>query len=271
MRRRAIIFVILAFASAACARTKTETDNAAPRIVSLDFCADQYLLAFAEPASIAGLSPDATKSFSYYREAAENFPLIRPRAEDILIRKPDIVIRTYGGGPNITRLLERAGVEVIQVGFAADLDSVREHAVTIAAALGAPEKGDMIAAEMDRRLAALEGREGPPILYMTSKGAVAGRGTMIDEMIARSGRINFQDAAGWGALSLEKLAYERPAAIAAGFFDGADAKTDLWSPSHHPLAQRALANADRIEIPGAWTSCGAWFVVDAIEAMAGGA
>lgn len=264
---RAFIFglMILGFG---CARDALPADDEIQHIVSLDFCADQYLLALADPGAIAGLSPDAKKSFSYYRKRAEAFPVVRPRAEDILTVKPDAVIRTYGGGPNIAPFLERAGVEVIQINYASSLADIRANAISVADALGAPDKGKALVEEMARRLAALPQNNGGEILYLTSKGAVAGRGTMIDELMIRAGRENFEEEPGWGFLSLEKLAYERPAMIAAGFFDGPDARSDQWSPAQHPVAKRALASAEVVDIPGAQTACGAWFIVDAVEAMA---
>ncbi len=255
---------------ASCSRIDNNESEQTRRIVSLDFCADQYLLGLADAEQIAGLSPDAAKSFSYYRDRAGAFETIRPRAEDILLTRPDAVIRTYGGGPNITRFLERVGVRVIQIDYAVDLASVKANAQTTAAALGQANRGETIAAEMDRRLAALQatGALGGETLYLTSKGAVAGRGGVIDELIVRAGRSNFQQTDGWGFLDLERLAYRKPDVIAAGFFDGPDAATDKWSPTRHPVAKRALENARVVNIPGAWTACSAWFVLDAAEAIA---
>ncbi len=268
MKAQLVIFLVCVLSLSACARNANEAVTQPRRIISLDFCADQYLLALADRDTIVGLSPDSDKAFSYLRHQARGIAQIRPRAEDILIEKPDAVIRTYGGGPNITAFLERVGVDVIQITYANDLAAIRENVVATAAALGHPARGQSIASEMDRRLAALDAEPKGEILYVTSKGAVAGEGTLIDELIIRAGRENFDQRAGWGFAPLERLAYEAPGAVAAGFFDGDDARTDLWSPARHPVAQRALRAADVIDIPGAWTACGAWYVIDAAEAMA---
>ena len=119
------------------------------------------MLKLVDHADIAGLSPDAEKIFSYYRKEAAGLPKVRPRAEDILIQKPDIVVRTYGGGPNITTLLDRTGVKVVQIPYAADLASVKTAIEETAEALGAKQRGNALIEEMDRRIAALKpGREG---------------------------------------------------------------------------------------------------------------
>ena len=79
------------------------------RIVSLDFCADQYVLKLADREQILAVSPDAVREFSYMRETAQGLPTVRSVAEDVLILKPDLVVRSYGGGPKAGDFFERAG------------------------------------------------------------------------------------------------------------------------------------------------------------------
>jgi len=83
--------------------------NPAPKIVSLDFCADQYALELLPRSQILALSPDALAKFSYHKDRAQNIPTVRPRAEDILALKPDLIIRSYGGGPRTAKMFEAAG------------------------------------------------------------------------------------------------------------------------------------------------------------------
>lgn len=270
---RFLIFSTLALIAAACAPRPAarSEDNARPRVVSLDFCADQFVLKFIDRQSIAALSPDAEKSESYLREEAKGLPKVRPRAEDILLHRPDIVVRSYGGGPRATEFFERAGVKVVQIPYANDIAGARQSVIDVARDLGVAGRGETVAMEMEARLASLPDNEtSPSVLYMTSKGAVAGTGTSIDDMLTRAGAENFQTASGWGGLPLERLAYERPDMIAAGFFETSDLVSDIWSPARHPLVRRRLDTLPVIDIPGAWTACGGWFNVNAIEALAEG-
>ena len=63
-----------------------KSETARPmRIVSLDYCADQYVLKFADPDRILALSPDVGKGFSFMRNAAADIPTVRPIAEDVLL------------------------------------------------------------------------------------------------------------------------------------------------------------------------------------------
>lgn len=266
---RRLIFAGLLL-TAACGDAPPQAANApAPRIVSLDACADQYVLKFADRNHIAALSPDAGKIFSYMRSEAAGLPTVRPHAENVLLLHPDIVVRSYGGGPGAVGFFERAGIKVVQIGYASDLAGVEHVIRTAANDLGAPEKGDAVIAAMNARLDALpHPDERRSVLYLTSRGAVAGAGTLIDELLARAGRKNFQDRPGWGFVSLEKLAYQQPDIVAASFFDAPDLTTDVWTPTRHPLAKRRLAEARIIDLPGAWTACGGWPLIDAIEALA---
>ena len=97
-----LIVLILALVLAACGQGLEPTASPSDRpmrIVSLDFCSDQYVLKLADRAQILALSPDAGREFSFMREAAAGLPTVRPVAEDVLILQPDLVIRSYGGGP----------------------------------------------------------------------------------------------------------------------------------------------------------------------------
>ena len=97
----------------------------AQRIISLDYCADQYVLKMVERERILALSPDAAKPFSYMREQAVGINTVRPLAENVLILKPDLVVRSYGGGPNANGFFERAGIPVLNLGWAQDFDGIK--------------------------------------------------------------------------------------------------------------------------------------------------
>lgn len=252
-----------------CVQPSETSEQSPRRIVSLDYCADQYLLRFAERQDILALSIDARKSFSYMRKEATGLPQVRPRAADVLALEPDLVIRSYGGGPNISSFLERAGVPVVQIGYPGTIADVREEALRIGSELGQPEEAETLVANMDRRLAQIAKGETRETLYTTPAGVAAGEGTMVDDLIKTAGLANFQTRAGWNPIPLERLAYERPEQIALGFADSNRDRIDTWSAARHPIAQAQLRDLHVIPIEGAWTACGGWFLLDAVEALAG--
>lgn len=245
------------------------------RIVSLDFCADQYLLALAERERILALSPDATKNFSYLNEAARGIPTVRPTAEAVLLLKPDLVVRSYGGGPRAAAFFERAGAPVLNIGRAAgiessEIDSIPAVIERTAAGIGAAERGAELVSEFRARLAALKqrGNNGRSALYMSPVGVTTGPGSLMHEVLTAAGLDNFQKTPGWRSLPLERLAYENPDVIAASFFDERAYTTNTWSATRHPVARAQLREQSVVPIKVAWITCGAWFVMDAIEALA---
>ena len=255
---------------AGCAQAPAPAASARPmRIVSLDYCADQYALKLVGRDRIVALSPHAESDFSYMRVAARGVPTVAPRAEDVLVLRPDLVIRSYGGGPGAAAFLQRAGVPVLQIGYAEDVAGVRRTLVEVARGLGEPGRGAKVAEEMDARLAAL--RRGPAkgaALYMTPAGVTTGAGTLIDEMLRVGGFRNFQRETGWRPLPLERLAYEGPDVVAAAFFGSKTNHPDSWSAARHPVARAQLRDRPVVGLQGAWTACGGWFLLDAIEALA---
>ncbi len=240
------------------------------RIVSLDYCSDQFVLRLADRDRILAVSPDAGKSFSYMREAATGLPRVRPRAEDVVLLGPDLVVRAYGGGPNIGGFLARAGIEMAQVESAEDLDGVKRVLREMAEALGEPAKAVSIIADMEEREVALGRRPGTEtVLYMTPSGVTTGPGTLVHEMLRAAGFLNFQREPGWRTLPLERLAYERPDRVAAAFFVGDMSHFEAWSAMRHPIARAQLRERPVTALSGAWTACGGWFLLDAVEALAG--
>ena len=246
-------------------------EGPASRIVSLDYCADQFVLGLADRERILALSPDAGKDFSYLRAEAAGLPTVRPRAEDVLVLEPDLVVRNYGGGPRAAAFFERAGVPVLQIDFAPDIEAVRDRIRQAAATLRVPDRGEALIAEMDARLAlARAGAPDTDTLYVAPSGVAAGSGTFVDHLIAAAGLDNFSDEVGWRSIPLERLAYETPDVYAVPVFENAGHNLP-WTPFRHPVAVRRVQAGPALSVDGATTSCGAWFLADAVEALAAGA
>ncbi len=257
----------------------SEADEARPRrIVSLDYCADQYVLRFADRERILAVSPDAGRDFSYMRDQAAGLPSVRPVVEDVLVLRPDLVVRSYGGGPRAAAMFARAGVAVHTLHRAENFPSILRTITAAADALGAPEEGREVAAETRRRLDALRQAETPlrdrvqatrgSVLYMTPAGVTTGPGSLIHELLTAAGLDNFESRPGWLPLPLERLAYEQPDLIAVAFFGSQTDQPSAWSPGRHPLIRAQLAERPSVTLEGAWTACGAWFLLDAVEALA---
>ena len=264
--------VVAAVAAVGCAPALQPQERAPPalpqRIVSLDYCADQFVLKLADRSQITAVSTDADREFSYMRAAVGEIPQVRGRTEDVLALGPDLVVRSYGGGPGAVGLLERAGVPVAQLGYAEDFDGVRDTIRAMALAVGHPARGDALVAEMDARLAAVAGPQaGLNALYVTPAGYTSGSGSLVDAMIRAAGLKNFEQRAGWHPIPLERLAREQPDVIAAGFYNQRTNQQDIWSASRHPLVRAQIEGRPVAALDGALVSCGGWYLVEAVERL----
>lgn len=239
------------------------------RVVSLDYCADQFLLALADREQIAALSIGSLRDDSYFRDRARGLRQTRGTLEETLALRPDLIIRNWGGPWDAAQVYGRFGVPVLQVGDTPDFASARANLVDAARTLGHPERGEGLARDLDVRLARLAARRSnAPVMYLSGGGAVAGRGTMMDAIITAAGGRNVRTEASWQVLPLERIVQTPPALIALGFFDTSRDRVNAWSPSRHPALRRALSNARTVRLPAAAIACEAWYAIDAAETIA---
>lgn len=118
--------------------------SAAPRVFSLDQCADQYVLALMPRADIAGLSYRADDADSYLRAQAPGLPLRRASTESVLASGARIVVRYWGGDALMARRLAGRGLRVVKIDDAQDFAGVRADVRRVAAALGNPAGGEAL-------------------------------------------------------------------------------------------------------------------------------
>ncbi len=255
--------LVLGLASAAAA---------GPRVVSLDQCADQFVLALAPRGDIAALSYRARQPDSYLRASASGLPLRRADLESVLAVRPAVVVREWGGDAQMAGRLASLGVTVVGIDDAADFAGVRANIRRVAAALGRGPQGETLIAGMDTKLAAAGGAgRGRRLLYLTSGGFTAGRGTLVAAMIQAAGYANAASAPGFEPVSLERLALEPPDAVALGFFDPASVRTQHWSLASSPVLNRTLKGRVAASLPADILGCPAWFAADGAQSLAAAA
>jgi iron complex transport system substrate-binding protein len=241
------------------------------RIVSLDYCADQFVLALADREQIVALSRGSRRDDSYYRARARGIRQTRGTLEEVLALRPDLVVRNWGGLWDAQAVYARFDVPVLQVGDATDFDVARQDLLDAARVIGRAGRGEALARDLDLRLARLRAttpRTPPPVLYLSAGGAVAGSGTMMQSVIEAAGGRNVHQGESWTVMPLERLVEMPPALIALGFFDHGRSRVNPWLPGRHPALRRALARAETVTLPTAAISCEAWYAIDAAEQLA---
>lgn len=241
-----------------------------PSVVSLDYCADQYVLALADPGQIIALSPAARSEYSYHADRAEGLPSIRPTPEDVLLSHPDLVVRQWGGGFGAGQMLERAGVPVVQVASGETQAVTIQNLRQIGAALDQEDRAEALVAQMQNRLSKLPAPSGrkPRALYVTAGGATTGAGTFIHHLITTAGLDNagaLGGHTGWRMVDMEQLALDPPDIIIAGFFDLRERRVGHWSAARHSLLKKMMVEKPVVIIPSRMIACSAWFFVDAVD------
>lgn len=241
---------------------------AAPRVMSLDSCADQYVLALARRESIVGVSARADDADSYLRERARGLPVRRATSESVLGARPDVVVRYWGGDARLEAMLERRGVRVVRIGEAGDFEAVRDNVRRVAVALDNRSGGEHLIAGMDRKLAAGHNAwGGARALYFTPTGYTTGPGTLIDAMLRAAGLVNAALGAPWEPVPLEQLVMRPPARFVLGFFDSDPASSWRWGPGRHAALRARLPGRTIARLPASILGCPGWFAADGVEAL----
>ncbi len=242
---------------------------AGPRVMSLDSCADQYVLALAPRESIVGLSHRAVSRDSYMRERAFGLPLRRATFESLVAARPDVVVRLWGGDARLSKALEKKTITTVALDDATDFDGVRANVRKVAAAVDRRAEGEAIIARMNAQLARSAGAgRGRPALYLTPGGYTAGSGTLIDAMLKSAGYSNANTAPYFAPVSLERMVMQPPAAVVLGLFDTVRAGGDRWGPGRHAALRKAIQTRTVASLPASVVGCGAWFAADGSEALA---
>lgn len=246
------------------------------RVLSLDYCADAYALAFFEESEIAALSPDARAPYAWGRVRASGLPSHRGEIEDILARRPTLVLRAGSGNARLAAFFARYRIETLELGYAESLEDARAATRLLGTFSGREARAEAILADLDRRLervagrvAALDGHHRrPTALYLTPSGITSGSGTYIDEAMHLAGLDNLlgrRGVRGFSQLDTELMAGLRPDLMIASFFDARAGHGESWRFSLHAVTERAIAGSARHDVPAGKWGCAGFFLIDAIE------
>ena len=245
------------------------TAGAAPRVLSLDQCADQFVLALSPRAAIAGLSTRADDADSRLRAQAVGLPKRRVDLESALAARPQVVVRYWGGDPRLVSALETRGVRVVTVAEARHFGDVRANIRRVAAALDRQATGEFLIVRMDQRLSHAAGAwGGTRALYLTPGGATAGPGTLVDAILRAAGMTNAETRRGFQTVSLEQMALIRPPALVLGFFDTFQAGGDSWGIGGHRILRTAVRQRTVASLPGSLLGCPDASSAEAVELLA---
>jgi iron complex transport system substrate-binding protein len=262
MRFALALLAILLSASAASA-------DAPRRVVSFNQCADQLVLALADPGQIAGLSPYAADpSLSAVAEQARAFPRLDWQAESTIALGPDLVLIGQNDRPVTKHILRSQGLRLYEIPLIADIEVARRQIVEVAAVLGHPERGATLLAELDAARARLHAAPKPPYhtaLLVNRGGYTAGTHSLAAALLTEAGLKPPPGAPrGYGGyVQLERLLVLRPDVIVLNNPPGTG---DQGSYNlSHPALDALYPPQRRIILPARYTICGGIALVAAFD------
>ena len=217
------------------------------RVVSTNLCADEYVFRLVDRGHIAALSFEAGDRHPVVSTIADEvggIAQIRPSAETVLNYRPDLVVMFAGTLPKLRAALDDLHVPVLEVPYDDSLAAIRATTRRLGAALGAPEKADLLLAQMDDRLArARHVAPAKPVRTLIYEpNGYAASGPVTQELMAVAGLADAAPAYALtrsGRIPVEEVIAAAPdLLIYSGHQETADARANLVQ--HHP----ALAALD---------------------------
>jgi iron complex transport system substrate-binding protein len=211
--------VLAALALAACAPPHGGTGRA-ERVVSLAPSVTEAIYALGAGGRLVGACAQCD-----HPNAARALPRVggylAPSVELVLAARPDLVVVVPSpGNREAVRAVERAGISVLVL-HDRTLGDLRAGIRTLAAALGTPDAGERLVADVDAGLEAVRARvagvrrERVLLVVGHRPLVVAGGATLQDELVTIAGGTNVAADAGtaWPPFSMEMVAARAPDVI----------------------------------------------------------
>ena len=230
----------------------------AARVVSLNLCTDQYLLALAPGRATAVTFLARDPDLSVMAAAARDVPTVRADAEAVLALRPSLILAAPWGARATLDALVRRGVTVERITPPADFDAIRSTTRQLGARLGASARAEALLAEMDAVLARPRAAQGAAIA-LEPRGLTAGPGSLRDAVLRAAGLANAADGR---QISLEALARSPGILLVVAPTPAYPARATDW------LAHPILARHSRREIPPRLTICGGPWTASAVALLA---
>ena len=243
------------------------------RVVSFNICADQLVLALADPGQIAGLSPYAAQpGLSFVAEQARAYPRLDWQAESTIALGPDLVLIGDTDRPVTRHVLRSQGLRLHEITLIADLDTARRQVAEVAAVLGHPERGERLIAEIEAARARLHAAPKPAFttaLLVNRGGYTAGAKSLAAALLAEAG---LKPPAGapqgyGGYVPLERLLTLRPDVIVLNSLPTGAADQGSYNLTH-PALKTLYPPERRIVLPTRYTLCGGPALIAAFDYLA---
>jgi iron complex transport system substrate-binding protein len=257
-RTHALLFV----AALAAARVGSAGAEPLPQVASINLCADQHLLALADPEQILTVSwLAADPEESLLAAEAQRHELNFGTAEELLRFAPDVVLAGTYTSPFTRTLLRRVGIRVVELAPEASVADIERNVRLVAEIVGQAERGERTVAALRAQVRALEANR--PAHRVTAVvvrpgGFTVGADSLANELLALAGLVNVAAERGldrWGSLSMEALLRSAPELIVLTGYRSTQPSL-ANAVLEHPALERLRATRRTVTVHTALWACG---------------
>lgn len=237
-----------------------------PGIVSLNMCADPYLMEIAAPAQILALAPQSQDpALSAFSEQAMRFPVSSGRLDEIARLQPDLLILSRYASTRQQAMAARLGMRTLTLDAGIGFSAARQDILKLGRAIGREQQARDYLAKLDAELAdaqnqtadltnSTDGKK-PRLLSFQRRGLVVGEGHLLDDIITRAGAENLgrRQQRLIGPMGLETVLRLSPDfLISSQTHISGDRGSEVLS---HPALQKYFPANKRITIPANLVLC----------------
>ena len=253
---RASLAAVLAAVSAAVAAEPL------PKVASINLCADQHVLALADPEQILTVSwLAADPEESLLAAEAQRHTLNYGTAEEILKFAPDVVLAGTYTSPFTRTMLRRLGYRVVELEPEASVADIERNVRLVAEIVAQVERGERLVAALREDVRAIEANRPARKLaavIVRPGGFTVGADSLANELLTLAGLSNVAAERGldrWGSLSMEALLRSSPELIVlTGYRSNQPSLAN--AVLEHPALGRLGAAQRSVTVPTALWACG---------------
>lgn len=241
------------------------------RIVSLNMCTDQLVLALADPSQIVGLSRFAgDERLSYAAEEAASFPHLPAAAEAVIALEPDLVLAGRFTNQAAKQMLARFGYRVEEIPFVRSLEDARAAILSVGSMVGHPRRAEQLVDAIDRALSEARSETHLSALIVQRRGYTTGTTSLTGDLLAALGISLASDdlvGARGGFADLETIIRAEPDVLITAQLDRVAEDQGTALLAHPALGQRYPPNR-RLVLPERLTLCAGPSLLEAIRHIA---
>lgn len=244
------------------------------RVVSLNPCLDAILVRVADRSQIAALSHySRDRGSSSIVDIAQVLPFTYESAEEVVALRPDLLLSGNHTSPATRAALARMGLHAEEFPVPESVEASLAQVARVARLVGRPDRGETLIAAIRAAIAAAAPAPGTPrlsALVYQSNGFASARGTLVDEMLRRTGFDNVAPRYGLkrtANVPLERLIADPPDVLLAGIpKPGAPSWADRVL--EHPALSQVSARMRREVFPQRLMNCGGPVLIETARALA---